>query len=211
MWSIKNMFVLDESFHCIVNMKRIKFLTLLMLCIVAMWVFRTHIEWTNVPFLSHADETLEIINIKIDISWNSTSVNSSAEASINSAKTPFSIDLNVIPERTTAAVVSSESGEPTSAFTQSSDLRPSIETQIDSFMPTSSSWPDYRGLTDSASTASQSTSLQQSNNSLWASDNLRSTAQVSSSSFSEKTSIKKISKKEIDLLIILDCVTEMLL
>ena len=158
------------------------------------------------PFLSHADETLEIINIEIDISWNSTSVNSSAEAPVNSAETPSSTDLNATSGRATVAVVSSGSGVhvgPTAAVTQPSEARPSVATQIGSFMPTGSSWPSYRGLTGSAPTASQSARLQQLNNSLWASGSLRPTAQASPSPFSGKASARKVSKEDVGLIIVL--------
>ena len=210
-WSIKNMLLLNAPSHCITNMKRTKLLTPLMLCIVAMWVIRTRIEQTNMPFLSRANETLKRINIEIDISWNSTSVNSSAQASINSVKKSSSTKLNTISERATTAVVSSESDDHirfTPAFSQSSETESSIAIQIDSFTSTSSSWPDYRDLTDSASTTSQSSNWKQSNNSLLTIDGSRSTAQASSSSFSEETSTRKVSKKDVGLLIILDCVIE---
>lgn len=64
----------------------------------------------NVLFLSRADEILEIINIEIDISWNLTSVNSSAQAPVNSAEMPSSTDLIATLGKATAAVVSSGSG-----------------------------------------------------------------------------------------------------
>lgn len=98
-WSIKNMLLLNASSHCITNMKRTKLLTPLMLCIVAMWVIRTRTEQANMPFLSRASETLKRINIEINISWNSMSVNSSAQASINSVKKSSSMKLNTISEK----------------------------------------------------------------------------------------------------------------
>jgi len=77
--------------------------------------------------------------------------------------------------------VSSRSGShigPTSAITQLPEAGPWVGTQIDSFMPTGLSWPGYRGLTGSAPTTSQLSGLKQSNNSLWATDSLRPTAQA---------------------------------
>jgi len=165
-----------------------------------------------VPFLSHADETPEIINIEIDISWNSESVNSSAEAPVNSVETPFGNDLTAAPGGVTAVVSTGSGGHvgPTSAFTQLSKARPSVGTHISSSMPTGSSWPGYRSLTGSAPTASQSPGLQRWNNSLWASGSLRPTAKASPSPFSGKASVRKFTK-EVSLLIILGCVTAMFL
>ena len=159
--------------------------------------------------LSRADEILETINIEIDISWNSTSVNTSAQAPVNSAETPSSTDFNATPGRAMAAVLSSRSGGqigPTPAITQSSEAGPFVGTQMDSSMPTGSSWPGYRGLTGSAPTASQSSGLKQSNSSLWATGSLRPTAQASPSPFSGKASARKVSKEDVDLLIVLGCV-----
>jgi len=161
------------------------------------------------PFLSRAGETLERINIEIDISWNSTSVNSSAQAPVNSVKKPSSTEPNTTPGRATAAVVSSGSGghiRPTPAFSQPSEAGPSVATQIDSFTPTGSSWPGYRGLTGSAPTASQSSGWEQSNNSLLATGGPRPTAQASPSPFSGEASARKVSKEDVGLLIILGCV-----
>lgn len=160
-------------------------------------------------FLSRADEILETINFEIDILWNSTSVNASAQAPVNNAETPSSTDPNATPGRATAAVVSSGSGShigPTSTITQSSEAGPLVGTQINSFMPTGSSWPGYRGLTGSAPTASQSSGLNQSNNSLWATGSLRPTAQTSLSQFSGRASARKVSKEDVGLLIVLGCV-----
>ena len=137
------------------------------------------------------------------------SVNASAQAPANSAKTPSSTDLIATPGRATAAVVSSGSGGqigPTPAIAQLSEAGPSVGTQIDSFMPTGSSWPGYRGLTGSAPTVSQSSGLKQSNNSLWATGSLRPTAQASPSPFSGKASARRISKEDVGLLIVLGCV-----
>lgn len=62
------------------------------------------------PFLSHADEIVEIINVEIDISWNLTSVNSNTKAPFSNGETPTSTNLNATPGRITAVVVSSGSG-----------------------------------------------------------------------------------------------------
>ena len=108
-----------------------------------------------------------------------------------------------------AAVVSSRSGGqigPTFAITKSSEAGPSVGTQMDSSMPTGSSWPGYRGLTGSAPTASQSSGLKQSNSSLWATGSLRPTAQASPSPFSGEASARKVSKEDVGLLIVLGCV-----
>ena len=161
------------------------------------------------PFLSHVDETRTIINIEIDISWNSTSVNFPAKAPVNGAETPSSTDLNATPERATAAVVSSGSGVhvgPTAAITRPSEPGPSVVTQLGSFMPTGSSWPGYRGLTGSAPMASQLSGSKQSNNSLWATGSLKPIAQASPSPFSGEASARKVSKEDVDLLIVLGCV-----
>lgn len=128
---------------------------------------------------------------------------------IDIAETPSSTDPNATPGRATAAVVSSRSGGhfgPTSAMTQLPEAAPSTGTQMDSFMPTGSSWPGYRGLTGSAPTASQSSGLKQSNNSLWATGNLRPTAQAIPSPFSGKASARKVWKEDFGLLIVLGCV-----
>ena len=159
-------------------------------------------------FLSRADEILEIINTEIVVSWNLTNVKSSAQAPVNSAEMPSSMDLIATPGRATAAVVSSGAGGhigPTPAITQP-PAGPSVGTQMDSFMPTGSSWPGYRGLTGSAPTASQSSGLKQSNNSLWATGSLRPTAQAIPSPFSGKASARKVWKEDVGLLIVLGCV-----
>lgn len=145
----------------------------------------------------------------MDISWNSTSVNASAHAPVASAETPSSIEPNATPGRATAAVVSSRSGGhigPTSAITQLPEAGPWVGTQMDSFMPTGSSWPGYRGLTGSAPTASQSSGVKQSNNSLWATGSLRPTAQAIPSPFSGKASARKVWREDVGMLIVLGCV-----
>ena len=83
---------------------------------------------------------------------------------------------------------------------------PFVGTQMDSSMPTGSSWPGYRGLTGSAPTASQSSGLKQSNSSLRATGSLRPTVQVSLSPFSGKASARRVSKEDVGLLIVLGCV-----
>ena len=81
-------------------------------------------------FLNRANEILEIINIEIDISWNSTSVNVSTQTSINNIEISFNTNFNAISEKATTAVVSSEFDshiEPTFTITQSSETESSIE------------------------------------------------------------------------------------
>ena len=158
--------------------------------------------------LSRADEVPEIINIDIDISWNSTSVNSSAQAPVNSAETPSSTDLIATPGRATAALALSGSGGhigPTPVITQPL-AGSSVGTQKDSSMPTNSVWPGYRGLTGSAPIASQSSELRQSNNTFWATGGPKPTAQAFPSQFSGRASGRKVSKEDVGLLIALSCV-----
>lgn len=165
-------------------------------------------------FLSHADKILKTINIEINVSWNSTSINASVKTSVNSAETCFSTDFTVTSERAMTAVVLSESSshiELTLIITQLSKAGLSVETQMNSFVLTGSSWSDYCSLTDSALTASQSSGLNQSNSSLWAINSMRLTVQASLSSFAEKVSARKVSKEDTSMLIILDCVIEIFL
>ncbi|KAL9132044.1 MAG: hypothetical protein Q9217_000172 [Psora testacea] len=179
-------------------MKRIKLLILLTLWIATI----------------QADETPEIIKIEIDILWNSTSGNSSAQALANILEGHSSTDPNANPVTATSADVLNEYGGhigPPLASTASLEAGSSTNAQIstpptagaDSFMPTGSSQTGYWGLTGSAPTASQSSGMWQSNNSVWATGSLRPT----SSPFSGKASARKSSKDVLGLAVILCCIT----
>ena len=73
-------------------------------------------------FLNHVDEISKTINIKIDILWYSTSLNSSAQVPVNNTKTPFSIFPNAIPGIKMTAIASSKSGSHIGSISTSTNL-----------------------------------------------------------------------------------------
>ena len=160
-------------------------------------------------FHSDADEISETINIEIDILWNSTSLNAGAQAPVINTEIPPSILPNAASEGATTAVASSGSSShigSTSSITNSSEVGLLVETQINPFTSIGSSWPSYCDLTGSAPAASQSSGMNQFNNSLWATSSLQPTMQASLSPFSGRASASKESGGDIGLLIVLSVV-----
>ncbi len=170
----------------------------------------SHIELANV-LISQTNESSEAVNVK-NLLWNSTSRNSTSK--LNSCSKRFSsiyLDFNSV------TVISNHSNkydtdvEPTHSFVKSFEINSSTKSEIvylftthmNSLLSTRSSQIRLWSLTSSASLASYSSSIQQSNNSLWTTDDLRSTTNVSSTSFSEMALTRRIWKNENKLIVII--------
>ncbi len=160
--------------------------------------------------INQTNEISKAVNVK-NVLWNLTSRNSTSK--LNSCSERFSsiyLDFNSV------TVISNHSNkydtvvELTHLFVKSLEINSSTKSKIvylfttdmNSLLSTRSSQIRLWSLTNSASLASYSSSIQQSNNSLWAIDYLRSTTNVFSTSFSEMTLTRRIWKNENKLIVI---------
>lgn len=180
--------------QCITNMKRTTLLTLLSLFIARMWVMQLCTEQANEHPISKANEVLVI---EVNILWNSTFINSSAQALLSTSEVSCSPNL---VEMTSVKVSTASSNHNRTTAT--------LPRSLEAWSSINSSLTDNWGLTDSAPTATSLSVMLQTNGSLWVTDVSQSIVQASSSSFSRKSSARKVSEETVGLLVTLCCVTE---
>ncbi len=200
------MLFFDKSLYYIASWRKQSFsscwLFILLQCEI-LWL--SHIELINV-FISQTNEISEAVNIK-NVLWNSS-------IKLNNCSQRFSsiyLDLNSI------TIISNYSNKYDTIveFTHLSvkllemnSLKKSktvylfiINTNL--LLSTRSSQIRFWNLTISASLTNYTSSIQQSNNSLWAIDNLKSTTNVFFTSFSEITLTRRIWRNQNKLSVIL--------
>lgn len=175
-------------------MKRTTLLTLLSLFIARMWVMQLCTEQANEHPISKANKVLVI---EVNILWNSTFINSSAQALLSTSEVSCSFNL----VRMTSVKV-------WTAFSNHNRTTATLPWSLKTWSSINSSLTDNWGLTGSAPTTTSLSVMLQTNGSLWVTDVSQPIVQASSSSFSRKSLMRKVSEKTVGLLVTLCCVTE---
>jgi hypothetical protein len=136
-----------------------------------------------VTFLSRASETLKSVNIKLDLLWNSSSLSSNTVTliSCNQSVTTLTQDVFRYDIETRMTNLSTQF---------QTQILITADVNLSSLVY--SNRTENRALTASASIASQSSNMQHSNNSFFATVDSRSITNISASSFSGNASTWKV-------------------